>query len=161
MSLAFGTYRSPIGLLAWEVDDGALVSLRFVDEARVADVAAPLPADTGPVGPALAAWFGGRLDAFDALALRPAGTPFQQAVWARVRAIPPGRTTSYGQVARDLEKPRAIRAVGAAVGANPLALVIPCHRVVAADGELTGYAAGLGRKRWLLEHERGGQVKLF
>lgn len=160
MSRVQGSYRSAIGALAWEMEGDALVSLRFVEDG-VAEAASGRDSDPAGVGEALAAWFGGRFDAFDRLALRPAGTPFQQSVWTRVRAIPAGRTTSYGQIARDLERPRAIRAVGAAVGANPLALVIPCHRVVAADGELTGYAAGLGRKRWLLEHERGGQVKLF
>ncbi len=83
------------------------------------------------------------------------GTAFQRRVWGALREIPPGRTRSYGQLAAAAGRPRAARAAGAANGANPVSLVVPCHRVVGADGRLTGYGGGLERKRWLLAHEAG------
>ena len=82
------------------------------------------------------------------------GGPFQRRVWAALRAIPAGTTLSYGELARALERPTASRAVGHANGSNPVGIVVPCHRVIGADGRLTGYAGGLERKRWLLAHER-------
>ncbi len=100
----------------------------------------------------LSAYFAGQLHVFS-LALDPAGTPWQQAVWRELRGIAPGGTTGYGAIAHTLGKPQAARAVGAAVGRNPLSVVVPCHRVLGRDGTLTGYAGGLERKRWLLAHE--------
>ena len=88
-----------------------------------------------------------------------AGTPFQRAVWAALRAIPVGATTTYGAIAAALGKPGASRAVGMANGSNPVAIVVPCHRVVGANASLTGFGGGLPRKRWLLEHE-GVQMRL-
>ena len=82
-----------------------------------------------------------------------AGTPFQQQVWAALTGIEPGTTTTYGALAASIGRPRAVRAVGAANGRNPIAIVVPCHRLVGADGTLTGYGGGLERKRWLLAHE--------
>lgn len=100
----------------------------------------------------LSAYFAGRLHRFT-LPLDPAGTPWQQAVWRELRAIAPGATIGYGAIAHTLGKPQAARAVGAAVGRNPLSVIVPCHRVLGRDGALTGYAGGLDRKRWLLAHE--------
>ena len=80
-------------------------------------------------------------------------TPFQRAVWAALRRIPAGSTTSYGALSAEIGRPAAVRAVGLANGANPVAIVVPCHRVIGADGSLTGYGGGLPRKRWLLAHE--------
>ena len=100
----------------------------------------------------LAAYFAGELTAFD-LPLAPRGTPFQERVWRALREIPYGATLSYGELARRLGDPRATRAVGAANGRNPLSIVVPCHRVVGADGSLTGFGGGIARKRWLLAHE--------
>ena len=94
----------------------------------------------------------GRRKVFD-LPLAPEGTPFQQEVWALLRTIPYGSTLSYGQVAAALGRPRAARAVGLANNRNPIPIIIPCHRVVGSGGQLTGYAGGLGRKRFLLELE--------
>ena len=85
--------------------------------------------------------------------LAPSGTAFQEAVWRQLVAIPPGETTTYGEIALELHMPGASRAVGQAVGANPLPILIPCHRVLAAGGKLGGYSSGLRRKRWLLAHE--------
>jgi len=101
----------------------------------------------------LVAYFDGRLDALDAIPVATGGTPFQRDVWRALRTIPAGTTTTYGHLASILGREGASRAVGAANGANPIAIVIPCHRVVGANGTLTGYGGGLARKRWLLAHE--------
>jgi methylated-DNA-[protein]-cysteine S-methyltransferase len=106
---------------------------------------------------ALAAYFAGDLDAIESLAAETNGTAFQRTVWTALRAIPAGRTTSYGALAAAIGRPHAVRAVGAANGANPIAIVIPCHRVIGANAALTGYGGGLQRKRWLLAHERGAR----
>jgi methylated-DNA-[protein]-cysteine S-methyltransferase len=92
--------------------------------------------------------------ALDAIEVDTGGTPFQQRVWQELRRIPAGSTRSYSEVARAIGRPSAVRAVAAANGANPVSIVIPCHRVIGADGSLTGYGGGLHRKRWLLAHER-------
>ena len=102
---------------------------------------------------ALAAYFAGQLSALDNLPIELGGTPFQRAVWAGLRAIPAGTTQTYGGLAAAIGRPRAVRAVGLANGANPIAMVVPCHRVIGANGTLTGYAGGLPRKQWLLAHE--------
>jgi methylated-DNA-[protein]-cysteine S-methyltransferase len=102
---------------------------------------------------ALDAYFAGDLAQLDEIECRTAGTPFQRAVWAALRTIPVGQTLSYGALAAKLKAPKAMRAVGLANGANPISVVVPCHRVIGADGSLTGYGGGLPRKRWLLAHE--------
>ena len=101
----------------------------------------------------LEAYFEGNLGAIDAIPVATGGTPFQQDVWRALRSIPAGTTTTYGQIASTLGRDGSSRAVGAANGANPIAIVIPCHRVVGANGTLTGYGGGLANKRWLLAHE--------
>ena len=110
--------------------------------------------DPSGLSTTLARYFKGDLAALDEIAVDAGGTPFQRRVWALLRRIPPGTTTSYAALARKLGKPRAFRAVGLANGANPVAVVVPCHRVVGSQGSLTGYGGGLERKRWLLDHER-------
>ena len=118
----------------------------------------------GPVTPAagrapdhirepLDAYFDGDLAAIDTLPVATGGTDFQRAVWAALRDIPAGQTESYGQLAARIGKPAAVRAVGLANGANPIGLIVPCHRVIGANGSLTGYGGGIERKRWLLNHE--------
>lgn len=102
---------------------------------------------------ALVAYFGGEARALDGLAWRAAGTAFQLTVWEALCAIPVGETLSYAALAERIGRPSAVRAVGLANGANPISLVVPCHRVIGADGSLTGYGGGLPRKRWLLAHE--------
>lgn len=106
----------------------------------------------------LDAYFGGELTAFD-LPLAPCGTPFQRAVWRRLTAIPYGATTTYGAIATALGRPSASRAVGAANGRNPISVIIPCHRVIGADGSLTGYGGGLPRKQRLLALERAARPR--
>ena len=103
---------------------------------------------------AVAAYFGGDARALDGLKVKTGGTDFQRSVWAALRTIPAGETWSYGQLASAIGKPAAVRAVGLANGANPIGVIVPCHRVVGANGTLTGYAGGLERKRWLLAHEK-------
>lgn len=102
---------------------------------------------------ALEQYFAGDLTALDSLEVATGGTAFQRTVWAALREIPTGRTVSYGQLARSIGKPDAVRAVGLANGSNPIGIIVPCHRVIGADGSLTGYGGGLWRKKWLLEHE--------
>jgi methylated-DNA-[protein]-cysteine S-methyltransferase len=102
---------------------------------------------------ALHAYFAGELTIIDKLPVATTGTSFQRSVWAELRNIPCGTTVSYGTIATRLGKPAAVRAVGLANGANPVGVVVPCHRVIGANGTLTGYGGGLTRKRWLLRHE--------
>jgi methylated-DNA-[protein]-cysteine S-methyltransferase len=113
---------------------------------------------------ALEAYMGGDMTALVALRVSLVGTEFQRRVWGALRAIPTGETRSYGELARAIRNPKAVRAVGLANGANPVAIVVPCHRVIGSDGSLTGFGGGLDRKRWLLAHEarhaRGSQVQM-
>lgn len=115
------------------------------------------PIEDGPAPPAVraafTAYFAGETRALDGMAWRARGTPFQLSVWRALCNIPVGETVSYGELAVRIGKPKAVRAVGMANGANPVSLVAPCHRVIGANGSLTGYGGGLDRKRWLLNHE--------
>jgi methylated-DNA-[protein]-cysteine S-methyltransferase len=113
---------------------------------------------TSDAGRALEAYYGGALSAVDGLTVRMGGTGFQREVWTALRDIPTGETTTYGALAARLGRPAAVRAVGAANGSNPVSIVVPCHRVIGANGSLTGYGGGLERKLWLLRHE-GAAVK--
>ncbi|OFX20136.1 MAG: cysteine methyltransferase [Anaeromyxobacter sp. RBG_16_69_14] len=148
--------ESPIGWLRLFVEDGALVGV-FMEEHARAPASAVATDEGDPLldeaARQLAAWFAGERISFD-LPLRPRGTPFQIAVWQALREIPYAETRSYLEIAAGLGQPKAVRAVGAANGRNPLGIVVPCHRVIGANGALTGYAGGLERKRWLLGHER-------
>ena len=156
------TLDSPIGPLEVVTDARAVCALEFAD---VADrLTAQLARRFGrfalrrrrnPLGVCgkLEAYFAGDLHAIDAIAVNPGGTPFQQAVWRALRKIPPGKTSSYGRLAARLGRPAAPRAVGHANALNPVAIVIPCHRLIGSDAGLTGYAGGVERKGWLLRHE--------
>jgi methylated-DNA-[protein]-cysteine S-methyltransferase len=100
-------------------------------------------------------YFEGELDVIDGIPVETGGTPFQREVWHALREIPCGTTTSYGALAKRIGRPAAVRAVGLANGANPVSVVVPCHRAIGSNGSLTGYGGGMERKRWLLDHERG------
>ena len=150
---AHAVVPSPVGPLTVVADDGVLVRLYLEP---------PGPdADLGPLDATALAWVAGQLggyfrgerQTFD-LPLRPAGSAFELAVWAQLAAIPYGETRSYGQVARAVGEPGGAQAVGLACGRNPLAVVLPCHRVVGADGGLVGFGGGLPRKRFLLDLEQ-------
>jgi methylated-DNA-[protein]-cysteine S-methyltransferase len=106
-----------------------------------------------PARRAVEAYYGGELSAIDSLPTKTAGTAFQREVWAALRTIPTGETTTYGRLAVRLGRAKAMRAVGMANGANPIGIIVPCHRVIGANAALTGYGGGIERKRWLLRHE--------
>jgi methylated-DNA-[protein]-cysteine S-methyltransferase len=108
---------------------------------------------------ALKSYFEGELTAIDTLPVKTAGTLFQREVWRALRRIPCGTTVSYAHLAKEIGRPAAVRAVGMANGSNPIGVVVPCHRVIGANGSLTGYGGGIERKRWLLEHEAGASTK--
>jgi methylated-DNA-[protein]-cysteine S-methyltransferase len=120
---------------------------------RLTPAAAP-----SSVAAQLDAFFGGDLRALDDIDVACGGTPFQREVWTALRRIPIGTTTTYGELAKAIGRRDASRAVGAANGANPIAIIVPCHRVIGAGGDLTGYAGGVQRKQWLLAHERAERV---
>jgi methylated-DNA-[protein]-cysteine S-methyltransferase len=123
-----------------------------------------LSADPGGAASALRQYFAGNVRALDALRVETGGTPFQAKVWRALREIPAGSTISYQELARRIDAPAAVRAVGAANGANPIPIVIPCHRVIGANGRLVGYGGGVDRKDWLLRHEgwrKGGRELFF
>ncbi|HEX5493893.1 MAG TPA: methylated-DNA--[protein]-cysteine S-methyltransferase [Mycobacteriales bacterium] len=147
---------SPIGPLTLLATDDALTGLHLLERRHPPDperFGEPDPTRFTEAADQLRAYFAGHLTEFD-LPLAPAGTPFQQRVWAELRAIPYGRTASYGQIAAQLGKPTAARAVGAANGRNPISIIVPCHRLVSSTGGLISYGGGLERKAWLLAHER-------
>jgi methylated-DNA-[protein]-cysteine S-methyltransferase len=154
---------TPVGEVLLVVDaDGAVAALDFHDyEARMMRLlarhhrAAALSPGRAPepVRAAVEAYFGGDRAALDGLTVRSCGTAFQREVWAALRTIPAGQTWTYGRLAAAIGRPRAVRAAGLANGQNPVAIIVPCHRVIGANGTLTGYAGGLERKRWLLAHE--------
>lgn len=163
MQLTLSRYAAPaFDLLLVTDGDGVLRALDFSDfEERMLRLLArhygafTLAAGTAPaaVVSALDGYFGGDLAALDGLAIATGGTAFQKSVWAALRRIPAGQTTGYGALAALLGNPGAARAVGLANGSNPIGIVVPCHRVIGANGALTGYAGGVERKRWLLAHE--------
>jgi methylated-DNA-[protein]-cysteine S-methyltransferase len=116
-------------------------------------------ATPAPIRRAISDYFLGDLCAINSIPVATGGTSFQRDVWAALRMIQAGTTLSYGELARQLGRPKSVRAVGLANAANPIAIVVPCHRVIGTDGSLTGYGGGISRKRWLLTHEGVGLEK--
>jgi methylated-DNA-[protein]-cysteine S-methyltransferase len=166
MTLDFDTLDSPVGRLDLYARDGRLCALELQGsshpvrewlENRFGAFATRVVRDPAGARTALAAYFEGDLTALDRVQTDPGGTPFQRRVWDALRAIPVGTTVTYSEIAARVGSPGAARAAGGANACNPVAIVVPCHRVVAAGGKLGGYAGGLGMKRWLLEHEGVGQ----
>jgi O-6-methylguanine DNA methyltransferase len=163
MQLRLERWNSPLSpLLVVTDEEGAVRALEFADlEARMLRLLREhygtytLDEGAAPAAVirALEAYFNGEVNAVDELVTATGGTAFQREVWAGLRAIPAGTTVSYGQLAARLGRAGSARAVGAANGANPIPIIVPCHRVIGANGTLTGFAGGLGRKRWLLDHE--------
>ena len=151
--------ETPVGTLAVVADEaGRLHAVGFTDgHARMTPILAGegLVSAKDPHGltSALRAYFDGELDAIAGLRVALGGTDFQNSVWRGLLTIPCGETRSYGDLARQVGRPKAVRAVGLANGSNPIAVVVPCHRVIGSNGTLTGYGGGLERKRWLLAHE--------
>jgi methylated-DNA-[protein]-cysteine S-methyltransferase len=153
---------SPVGMLTLALHGHVLFTLSFGgDEEEVRrSMRSRFPScqeggsPAGSVEEHLAAYFGGDLSAVERIEVVTGGTPFQRDVWTALRTIPAGTTTSYGALAQRIGRPKATRAVGLANGSNPVAIVVPCHRVIGSDLSLTGYGGGLDRKRWLLRHEQ-------
>ena len=153
---------SPVGDVWWAARDGAVVAMGFdVQVPSLRDrLSRRFPgdgwrddADAAGARGAIAAYFAGDLRALASVRTDASGPPFHERVWRELRAIPPGATTSYGALALALGSPRSARAVGSANARNPISLIVPCHRVIGAAGDLCGYAGGERRKRWLLAHE--------
>ena len=155
MTTAWDVYESPLGPLTLRGGPRGLSGLDFPRRGDARDEAAHDPEALAEPMRQLEEYFAGRRQRFD-LALDLRGTPFQRAVWARLLAIPYGATTTYGALAAALGRPDRVRAVGAAVGRTPVPIVVPCHRVLGADGSLTGYGGGLHRQQALLDLERRG-----
>jgi len=141
---------SPIGTIEIGVNSECVTNLDFVDQPRKTT-----PHESRVLGLAIEqieAYFEGRLQVFD-LPLELAGTSFQRSVWQALLTVPFGRTASYQQMADIVDNPKAVRAVGAANGQNPVSIIVPCHRIIGKNGSLTGYGGGIWRKEWLLRHE--------
>lgn len=148
------TYQSPLGLLVFTANAEAVLSIEFTENALPAIVETlALPACLEQALQQVSEYLAGTRLLFN-FPVQVAGTPFQQQVWQLLQAIPFGQTVSYHSLALQLNNPGAIRAIGAANGKNKLAIVWPCHRVIGSNGQLVGYAGGLWRKQWLLQHER-------
>ena len=162
MEFLIDRVASPLGTVLVVSDGECLRALDFDDyEPRMQQLLARQygavslrpAADPGGASGAVTAYFAGQLDALDNFPVASQGSAFQQQVWRSLRDIPCGTTVSYGELAKRIGNPAASRAVGLANGANPIAIAVPCHRVIGANGDLTGYGGGMERKRWLLMHE--------
>jgi len=161
---------SPIGKVLLVIDDGKLCSLDYEEyeprmmkllQNRYGDVQLKQVDNPCEFSDLIRRYFAGDIAALDTIPVSTGGTPFQQEVWQALRTIAPGTTSSYGALAALLGRPKAYRAVGATNALNPVAIVLPCHRVVGANAALTGYAGGLERKRWLLQHEQEIMLKVM
>lgn len=164
MNFALDRLPTPIGALLIVFDDEdrlraldwddyeermrRLLRLQYGREIELRDAGAPKR-----MRDSLNSYFAGDFSALDSIAVETGGTPFQRKLWTALREIPSGQTSTYGALATKIGVPKAVRAVGAANGANPISIVLPCHRVIGSDQRLTGYGGGLSRKRWLLTHE--------
>jgi len=158
MTTLYTEMKSPLGALLLTAENGSLIGVHFPGQKHDRPRQPHWQrADDDPVlaqaRTQLAEYFAGQRTRFD-LPLDPRGTSFQQAVWRALLAVPFGDTSTYGEIAATIRKPSAVRAVGAAIGANPIGIVVPCHRIIGRDGSLTGYAGGLERKAKLLALER-------
>ncbi|MCG7534070.1 methylated-DNA--[protein]-cysteine S-methyltransferase [Pseudoalteromonas sp. OOF1S-7] len=143
------TLASPVGDVTLQATDKGLSYVGFAPKSRYPDGS---NTHLERACEQLTEYFAGQRTCFD-VALDTQGTPFQQAVWQLLCQIPFGETNTYGWMANKLENPKAVRAVGSANGKNPISIIVPCHRIIGANGKLTGYAGGLARKSWLLAHE--------
>lgn len=150
---------SPLGSLLLQGDADGIQKLSVVEDPQ--DPSAEIPAELQSAAQQIHEYFQGQRSSFD-LKLNPQGTSFQKQVWTQLVEIPFGKTATYMDMAKRLGDPKSIRAAASANGKNPIMIIIPCHRVIGSDGSLTGYAGGLWRKKWLLEHESPvRQEKLF
>jgi methylated-DNA-[protein]-cysteine S-methyltransferase len=165
LRLLIDRFKTPLGQLAIVADDaGRLCAVEWTDQENRLQRSLRLhygaegftlkpAANPAGLSAAIHDYFDGKLEAIDGLPVVTGGTPFQRKVWQALRQIPCGRTLSYGALAKRIGRETAVRAVGHANGDNPISIVVPCHRVIGANGTLTGYGGGIERKRWLLAHE--------
>jgi methylated-DNA-[protein]-cysteine S-methyltransferase len=162
VSLEIATLESPIGPLTVAAHEGRVCLLHFgAEDDGVRDwigrwyrgMPVDRVADPAGAGGVLKRYFAGDLGSLDGIAVELNGTAFQRRVWERLRGVRAGTTSSYLRLASDVGASKAVRAVGAANGANPVAIIVPCHRIIGTNGSLTGYGGGLDRKQWLLRHE--------
>jgi methylated-DNA-[protein]-cysteine S-methyltransferase len=173
MEIRIEEIESPIGKVLLAETGGVLCALDFEEtrepvlgrlQRRFGEFQMRQGNGGSPIRERVEAYFQGEMHALDGMAVEPGGTAFQREVWTALRQIPLGATTCYSELAAAIGRPAAVRAVGMANSRNPIAVVIPCHRVIGRDGSLTGYAAGIERKRWLLRHEGffpQAELKLF
>lgn len=147
-------FQSPLGVIEITGSNGVIFSVSFLDEPE--NTHGKIPASLKPCVIQLEEYFSGKRKKFD-VPLQPNGTTFQRHVWDELLKIPFGKTISYLQMARNLGDEKSIRAAASANGKNPIGILIPCHRVIGSNSELVGYAGGLWRKQWLLDHENGQQ----
>lgn len=161
-TFCFDRLDSPIGQILVVTRGNVLCSVDFEGyedrmmallKKRYGEVVLQAGGKSGRVCDRIRAYLSGDLNSLDDIPTETGGTEFQQQVWQALRRIPPGKVMTYGELAQQIGRPKAVRAVGMTNGLNPIAIVLPCHRVVGANGKLTGYAGGLERKRWLLAHE--------
>jgi methylated-DNA-[protein]-cysteine S-methyltransferase len=163
LDLTLDRIQTPFGPILIAADaQGRLRAVDFWDDEaglrrllakQYGKVAAAFGQAPAPIRRAFEDYFAGDIRALERIPVETVGTAFQRKVWAALQRIPAGETRSYGQLAAEIGEPKAMRAVGLANGQNPVAIVVPCHRVIGADGSLTGFGGGLPRKRWLLRHE--------
>lgn len=152
--------QTPIGVIEITGNSEGLSAVLFID-AKTIIISEKIPEELNDVVVQLSEYFEGKRRIFS-LKLSPQGTDFQKRVWKQLEEIPFGKTMSYQQMATKLGDSKVIRAAASANGKNPISIIIPCHRVIGSDGSLTGYAGGLHRKKWLLEHEsNSSQQSLF
>ncbi|WP_190810537.1 methylated-DNA--[protein]-cysteine S-methyltransferase [Flagellimonas sp. S3867] len=147
--MEFAYLQTPMGIAELEGDENGLAAIRVLDEEKPIGIVPEVLEDAVYQ---FQEYFEGKRENFD-LKLNPSGTDFQKKVWQALKEVPFGKTLSYMELSKRLGDPKAIRAVAAANGKNPLWIVIPCHRIIGSNGDLVGYAGGLHRKKWLLEHE--------
>lgn len=150
-SITIAYYKSPLGILKILADEKGIRGIDFVKD-KVKSIQNSSSEIIKQCIRQLDEYFQGKRKSFE-LELNPEGTEFQRKVWKELLKIPYGTALSYGEIARRIKNQKAVRSVGQAIGRNPIAIVIPCHRVIGSDGSLTGYASGLWRKEWLLKHE--------
>ena len=158
MKLYYDNYETPLGKMEITASDDVVLSIYFVDQTR------PVQANavTDLAKSQMLEYFNGQREQFD-MPIAPQGTDFQQRVWRALATVDYGDTCSYSDIANRINSPKAVRAVGSANGKNPMTIVVPCHRIIGNNGSLTGYASGIERKAWLLNHENrsSGQSNLL
>jgi len=148
MTIYYDNFETPLGLMEITANDQAVLSIHFVDQTETVNANAM----TDLAKTQMQQYYTGDLEKFN-MPMEPEGTEFQKTVWQALITVDYGKTCSYSDIANKIDNPKAVRAVGSANGKNPMTIVVPCHRIIGSNGSLTGYASGVDRKAWLLNHE--------